>query len=205
LTEDVPDTQSVPPEHGCRIEPQAGENLGAQDAILSRSQFLKSALSRNEPHDLVLSQRHHEVFAHAGALVIVPLGVQVDRFPTRGDLDDKFRRADDIFVFFLGLPAFCRGDQQTGIGLWFALFAEDVRGVIEGLAAGGGLLVFGEPVDDPHVHASMPSFERRRHENDTSDQFGACVFRHRFVAGVEGFLIETIAVFERRQLLLHKG
>src|SRR5208337_11909 len=95
----VQDTYQLDPvfgKQGFRIEPEAGENLRAIDAVGTRRQVLKAIVAADEPVDQVGVELHNDIFLHPSPLVIGLLRAQVEGAARAGDLNDQLRSAGKI-------------------------------------------------------------------------------------------------------------
>src|SRR5271166_4054115 len=81
---------------GFRIEPEAGENLRAIDAVGTRRQVFIAIVAADEPVDLVGVELHNDIFLDPGTLVIGLLRAQVEGAARAGDLNDQLRSAGKI-------------------------------------------------------------------------------------------------------------
>src|SRR6185437_4288348 len=186
-------------QEGSRIEPEAGKDFRPQDAVVAWGEFLELAIARDEPENTRLSESDDHILADACPFVIVALGVQLDGVRAGGCLNDKLGRTIDIVVHLSGLPALVGEDEQRDSRLHLTLFTQNVRDMRERLYSWRGLLVTGKPMENPDAHPTEWSLLRRREVNNSSNQFRPYPLRHSFITSVEGLLIETIAVFQRRQ------
>src|SRR5262249_29121049 len=62
-----------------------------------------------------------------------------------------------------------------------------------------------KPIEQMDVRAAVRPPQGRWHENDSSDQLGAHVLRHRLIAGVKCLLVEVVTRLQPRQQLLLFG
>ena len=70
LVQDTYQPDPVFGKQGFRIEPEAGENLRAIDAVGTRRQVLKVIVAADEPVDQVGVELHNDIFLHPSPLVI---------------------------------------------------------------------------------------------------------------------------------------
>src|SRR5262245_34368389 len=160
-------------------------------------------VTQHKPVHLLLPQGNDDVLSDASLFIIVAFGVQVDGFPAQGDLHDQFRRPCQVLLcVIVHLPSMVWGDDQICVWLRFTFLSENCGGVVISFHPGCLILVLGKPVDDPDVHAPVTRLQGGRHVDNSSDQLSPGGRRHRLIALVERFLIETVSCFQRGGLLL---
>ena len=89
LVQDTYQPDPVFGKQGFRIEPEAGENLRAIDAVGTRRQVLEAIVAADEPVDLVGVELDNDIFLNPGPLVIGLLRTQVEGAARAGDLNDQ--------------------------------------------------------------------------------------------------------------------
>ena len=124
----VQDTYQPDPvfgKQGFRIEPEAGENLRAIDAVGTRRQVLEMVVTSDEPVDQVRLQLDYHILLNSGALIVVLLLTQVKGAAGAGNFHDQLGCAEEITFFVnVTLSAHLGRNAQIAVRLRFALLIE---------------------------------------------------------------------------------
>ena len=175
------------------MEPKAGEDAGAEDAVSGGDHLLVLAAREPAPDDGARLQLHGEVFADASAAVEVELDTEVAGEAGAADFDDEFRGAGRIPAGVAGLAAEVRRDAQEEVGLRSVLGTHHPGAVAAGVASGSVATVEEKPPTQVDVQRTVIGRYGRGHENDSIDQFGLLQVGHCFPAAEEFRGVETIA------------
>jgi hypothetical protein len=136
---------SLPEAH--RIQPQAGEEQAAQDAVVVRHDLPILAHLPVEPAHLPLVGHQNQVFLHPVAAIDPQFVVQVVRDAASCDLYHQLRRAGQVVVPVDPCPARAF-DPQTSIRLEHILPVETQRGVVHRAQPWCGSAIDGQPCHD---------------------------------------------------------
>src|SRR5207248_784566 len=109
-----------------------------------------------------------DVLLHARLVIITAFGMKVIGLTAMSDLGQQFRAALDIvLVIDAYLPSVLGQDEETGIGLRFAVRAQDGRGVVHDTCSRSCGFVKNQPTEHLTVKYAMANFQGRGHVDDS--------------------------------------
>src|SRR5438132_1049975 len=93
LPQDFMDAQGIAAEKGCRVQPQATEELRTENAVGSGCQLRKTFRASYQPEDPLLAKQDDHVFLNARSVIITTLSVEIISLTAQSHLRKQLRAA----------------------------------------------------------------------------------------------------------------
>jgi hypothetical protein len=187
--------RQVVSEQSRHIEPEAWEDLAAQDVLLVGQEQFKGVAPADIPLDVLILDKPKQILLHTIAAIGLQFGMTVDADAAGSDLGGQLGSAVDEAALKSGATATTWLDEQKSVGLWFVAHVQPQRAVVPYPHTRRKRPVMEQKTHEVSVRfAVVFKGDRRGHVNDSFDEFGLLHIGHRFVTPMKLIPVQSITL-----------